>query len=417
FGRIIAGERAGVIAAALLAAWPVHIFYSQEARSYTLLLFLILLSATALADALGRPPEDRRRSYLVFAFFAGLTFWVHYIGVFWIALGIAVIALDVLAEGKRARHLRPPLRTPLRTLGPAAILLGVLFAAALPQFFGGLYHALFTWLAVPDLATLIETIHTVYGVLGLGKLNAPLSLMLVGMASLGLALLALRRWQQAALVAGLCLIPVALFIVSQVKPVLLVRTAQIGVPGVVLAIAVLLARLPSAYAYLSTAAIAAVLVMSTERQRDHRPLFSKDLEEEVALFYAELRPGDTVLFNQNMTYNSVHYFLPDNREASFFLRCDNGKPVRRAPPDTAWQEVYLGSCHNYFLANPFADQAAPIAEQAFLEAAEDAERVWLVDWRNPADPARRESFEYATGRPLHLWRDMGLFDVYRSDAP
>ena len=44
-GRLAFGASGGLLAAALLAVWSAHVDYSQEARAYSLLVFLTLLAS------------------------------------------------------------------------------------------------------------------------------------------------------------------------------------------------------------------------------------------------------------------------------------------------------------------------------------------------------------------------------------
>ena len=50
-GRATVGERAGIVASALVALSPFLIFYSTEARAYALLMFLLLAVALSLVQA------------------------------------------------------------------------------------------------------------------------------------------------------------------------------------------------------------------------------------------------------------------------------------------------------------------------------------------------------------------------------
>lgn len=63
-GRTLISRRAGLVTAALVAASPFIVWYSQEARSYALLLFLSALSLAGFAQALRDP---RRGNVLVWA--------------------------------------------------------------------------------------------------------------------------------------------------------------------------------------------------------------------------------------------------------------------------------------------------------------------------------------------------------------
>jgi 4-amino-4-deoxy-L-arabinose transferase-like glycosyltransferase len=73
--RKLVSERAGVIAAALTACNPFLIWYSQEARSYSLLVLLTALSLLAFAHARANPA---RRALIAWVLFSALSLATHY---------------------------------------------------------------------------------------------------------------------------------------------------------------------------------------------------------------------------------------------------------------------------------------------------------------------------------------------------
>lgn len=64
-GESLYDTRTGVLAAALLAVSPYHIAYSQEARGYSLLVFLSLWSCQLLAQLMRQPTRWRRIGYVL----------------------------------------------------------------------------------------------------------------------------------------------------------------------------------------------------------------------------------------------------------------------------------------------------------------------------------------------------------------
>jgi mannosyltransferase len=77
--RSLAGERAGLIAAALTAASPLLVWYSQEARAYSLLVLLSALSLLFLTRALRDP--DKRWPVWGWAAAAALALATHYFAI------------------------------------------------------------------------------------------------------------------------------------------------------------------------------------------------------------------------------------------------------------------------------------------------------------------------------------------------
>ncbi len=91
-GRALFGRRAGMLAALLGAINPLYIWYSQEARMYTLLVLLGALATYVLVRALNSSLTEKRSasSTLIYWFglyllVAGLTLYTHYTAVFLIA--------------------------------------------------------------------------------------------------------------------------------------------------------------------------------------------------------------------------------------------------------------------------------------------------------------------------------------------
>ncbi|MGA2903399.1 MAG: glycosyltransferase family 39 protein [Candidatus Korobacteraceae bacterium] len=73
--RRLAGGRAALASAALLAFSPTHVYYSQEARGYTLAILLVLAAAWFLVRAV---EADRERDWLLWTLCAALAFYTHF---------------------------------------------------------------------------------------------------------------------------------------------------------------------------------------------------------------------------------------------------------------------------------------------------------------------------------------------------
>jgi hypothetical protein len=95
-GRRLAGERAGLLAAALTAVSPILVWYSQEARSYSLLVFLCVASVWLWLRAQETPSASRVSGWAVVACLAIAT---HYFASF----VVAVEAVFLLCRHRRAR--------------------------------------------------------------------------------------------------------------------------------------------------------------------------------------------------------------------------------------------------------------------------------------------------------------------------
>jgi uncharacterized membrane protein len=98
-GRRLGGARAALAAAALLASNPLLVWFSQEARSYALLVLLAALSALLWLRALDAPGDARR--LLAWGAVAALSLATHYYALFLVAP--QALWLLARAPGTRAR--------------------------------------------------------------------------------------------------------------------------------------------------------------------------------------------------------------------------------------------------------------------------------------------------------------------------
>lgn len=96
-GAALATRRAGWLAGVLLALSPVHIWYSQEARSYSLIMLLTVLIVLAW-QRLGRAPADRWAKVWLVVLSVALA-QLHY---FAIAIPAAILALSVVQRRQQS---------------------------------------------------------------------------------------------------------------------------------------------------------------------------------------------------------------------------------------------------------------------------------------------------------------------------
>lgn len=81
-GNELRGRRTGIVAAALVAVNPMLVWYSQEGRSYALLVLLTTLSLLYFARGL---EHGRRRDLTIWGVVSGLAYATHYFAIFPIA--------------------------------------------------------------------------------------------------------------------------------------------------------------------------------------------------------------------------------------------------------------------------------------------------------------------------------------------
>lgn len=93
-GREVAGPATGILAAALLAVSYHHVFFSQNARGYTALLFFYLAASVAALPAARR--KLRRREGMAYAASGALAAYAHPFGVFVVPGHLLAVGLSTL---------------------------------------------------------------------------------------------------------------------------------------------------------------------------------------------------------------------------------------------------------------------------------------------------------------------------------
>ncbi len=130
-------RRVGLIGAGLLALSPLAVYYSQEARGYSLLLSLVLIAAGAGLRLM--TGDTRRRMWLAYTAAMSAALYTHYFAAFaWAALnlawlvGVALLQRPGARDGKTDSKLFASSRFVIAWL-VAQALIGVLFAPWLPN--------------------------------------------------------------------------------------------------------------------------------------------------------------------------------------------------------------------------------------------------------------------------------------------
>ncbi|MEM1411533.1 MAG: glycosyltransferase family 39 protein [Pseudomonadota bacterium] len=89
-GRYAFSTRVGLIAAGVLVALPLHLYYSREGRMYALLALLVALWTAALVHAMNR---NRLQDWAVYALTAAASLYCHYYA------GLSLLAAGVFTGG------------------------------------------------------------------------------------------------------------------------------------------------------------------------------------------------------------------------------------------------------------------------------------------------------------------------------
>jgi 4-amino-4-deoxy-L-arabinose transferase-like glycosyltransferase len=125
-GRVIAGRRVGLVAAAIAALYPHHWIYSTDLRPYAMFLAFSAFSTWAFLSVIR---SGKGRHYLLLVLFTLLNLYTHYFAVFLLAAQ-ALVFLLLLVRYSRTGRWTPGFRN--RQMLYAALSLLVMVAAYAP---------------------------------------------------------------------------------------------------------------------------------------------------------------------------------------------------------------------------------------------------------------------------------------------
>jgi mannosyltransferase len=444
-GRLAFGAAGGLLAAALLSVWSVHIDYSQEARAYSLLFLLTLLTSLGLlyyAQLLQREPEQGRshagRRRLALALFGTgnvLSFYTHVVSTFWIVLTCLMLLAVVLRER--------------RIYGRELLaVFGVMAACALP----GLYRLIqqmvlgdeFHWLRQPGLVDFVATSASVFLPIGLwdsppadalgttGAAKAVVATALV--ALLGAGLWVGRTWLRSSveaqpvvlwLVLAYLMVPVIVWLFGFVaRPLFIDRVILFCVPGMILlitAVCLALGRRMAARAAFTVVLLygaSALLLGTTKEKEDWRGAYQ--------YLAASAAPADVIAICPLYNYPALRYHA-DARVGSVVLavgrrislvRIEHGLGTN---PD--WDKTYF----RHVLVPGTVGQPAVAQNVRSILRLRPGQSVWRVDGHcNPNFAADMDAaLDSISPDPDLAWiqkrKDPGTFGVvvrrYRVVAP
>lgn len=299
--RRLAGERAGLVAALLLAADPLLVAYSQEARGYALLVAGTLLAAWGVlahldgaGPAAGRGMDalaaagPRLLPALAFAAGSAAALWAHNTGLLVPLLGNLAALLLWLGHGADRRLLPPWIAANLLAFLPWLWWLPMLLEQA-----GGAVNV--GWIRQPSPLGALAATARLHGPHALPLAPAPAAL-------LGLPILALAAWAALRLRGrGLVLLlpaaglPVALYLLGLlVRPVWIERAL---LPAATAALVLAGIGLAAIGPRKLRAALLALLLLPRAADLAAWHLRPQKLAwpEAAAMVGGELRPGDAIL--------------------------------------------------------------------------------------------------------------------------
>jgi uncharacterized membrane protein len=223
-GRDTGGTRVGLAAALLLAVSPFFVWYGQEARMYSLLAFLCLLSVYLLFRALTR---GGTWTWCLYTAVTALALYTQLSAVFFALAGGVAVILYLAFQG-HSRPGAPETRPRGEVLRPWLISQGVIagvWLAWLPMFLrqGETYQVF--WIDVPTVAT-VKTLLFELTSAYLPHWRVPFGQELLLVASLALVVIAATRMgrREYVFLITLVVVPVlALYVISQVRPLFISR--------------------------------------------------------------------------------------------------------------------------------------------------------------------------------------------------
>ncbi|HEX8443768.1 MAG TPA: glycosyltransferase family 39 protein [Allosphingosinicella sp.] len=399
-GRLAYGAGAGLLAAALLAVWPQHVDYSQEARAYVLLFLLTVCSAAALLwwhRLAGESSAKRWCALMAFVLTTALAFAAHLVAIFWILLALQLFLIAALTA-KRKR------------IGELAGGLALLALLALPgtirlvRQFGAPTN--FTWLRQASPEQFVET--TANLLLPFG--SAWLQLLFLAVAGSLVWRSRRAKFGQNAephdqivqlLILAFLFVPVLIWAAGfSVRPIFMERTILFAAPGAILAIVALARSIPERLAGVGfgvatvLSLLGATVVQGTMRQRENWRGAARFLEQNV-------RSGDLILLCA-WQYPSLRHATNRPLPAPL-LHVTRGQPAmleERLGGRRDWDAIFF---RYNVVPNTRRIIAPPVGEATLRPGASTS--LWLVESECP-DESRRSIAEWL-GRPAP-WQKVWL---------
>lgn len=305
-GRIIRDHRLGVVSALLFAISPFQVWYSQEARAYSLLTFGATSAMVGVAYLLRhteRSVSVRKAGWAWLAYVLGtaVALLAHNTAVF------LLIGANVLMLGWWCVHGRGP-RGFLRNWLLAQLAILALWGTWLPAYVQQAVHGeSYAWIPRPTVGSVLSGAYAIYG----GVVRAT-PYLLEALVVLVLSALGLwswkhdRRWIAFLLIFGLAA-PLGELIVSVWRPIFLTQTLiWAAVPLSVTVAAGLLRLRPRAFV---AAALVVLIALTGLGLRSYYFLHDKEAWDQAAAYVSErLQRGDAILFSVGFLQIPFDYY-------------------------------------------------------------------------------------------------------------
>jgi mannosyltransferase len=373
-GRELFETRVGLLASVLTAVSPFHIWYSQEARMYSLLCLSSLLSIYFFVKAW---QEDRWSYWMAFAFCSALSLYAHNLA-FLVTFTLVVFVLATRRWDRLPRVLA------------ACLVISLLFLPWLvlvPGQFAKVQQAY--WVAKPGPSELVRTLIVFTVNLPVPDWLLPLalfySLLLLTLTLYRTFRPSIRRtvhgprWAMG-FTLGLFFVPVlTMFVISQLKSVYIERAVLICALAYYIAVArtLLKPQLPR-LVLLSLAPVPLLIAVSLGYQYTYSFFPRSPFRDANAYLREHVEPGDVIIHDNKLSFFPSHYY--DRSLPQAYLGDAPGSPT-----DT--------------LALPTQEVLGLLAQPDIGHATGEARRVWFVVFQRALDEAR----ELGVENPSKAW--------------
>jgi mannosyltransferase len=288
----------GVTAAALLAVHSFHIQWSQEARAYSLLTFLLVLTTYFFVRAMDSPLT--KRYWAAFTLSAALSVYAHIFAVFLLpAYALAIV-------------LPRPFTVKLRTVAAAtvsfAFLIFPISAFVLLQ-----HSSQINWIPRPTLADIYQFLDLLTGHGGLWSVVAYLALCVLALAPVfGSARSERETWSLRLVALWLLLPPLLALAATPFKPLFFSRYMIMCVPALVLLASRGITRVAAnstASRAMGTACLVVVLSLSAWGTARYfgSTIPTEDWRSAVSYILQREHPGDGAVFYIPNDYGYLYY--------------------------------------------------------------------------------------------------------------
>jgi uncharacterized membrane protein len=333
----------GLTAAALLTVHSFHIHWSQEARAYSLLTFLLVLTTYLLVYAMDSP---RAKPYwAAFTLSAALSVYAH------------IFAVLVLPAYALAIIIPRPFTVKLRTIA-AAVAAFAFLVFPICAFVVLQHSSQIDWIPRPTLADMYQFLELLTGQAGSWAITAYLLLVGVALAPLlGRSRSERENWGLRCLLLWLLMPPLLTLAATPLKPLFFARYMIMCVPPLVLLAArgiTRMAALPSAGRPIAAACLVIVISLSawgTERFFSASTNPTEDWRAAVNYILQHEQAGDGAVF-----------YLPNIYAYDYYVqRVEAQHPLVHAPT------VLYPSVPRY-----------PVSRDEVLHVTNGRRRVWLI---------------------------------------